>query len=93
MLPDDAIELVEKCEQQSLKVFGVAAICLTDEFCLPMMEHDLDLSKAKKNRYTLAKKHLEKFVGSGLFFEVICPMLYPGGPPRPEWWGLTTSEK
>ena len=60
----DAIELVEICHENGLRILGIDSFIVTERKTQPFMEHSIDLSDSKDS-YKTAKDflNLKKIVG------------------------------
>ena len=72
LLPDDAIELVRRCKEVGIEILGADAFRITDKNTQPDMANDLRTPVPRETCWSLATAHLEKYIGSGFFFEVVC---------------------
>lgn len=67
---ENAIELVNICQQNGLPILGVDSFFVTEAKTLPFLEHSIDLSDSQ-NSYKDAKAFLNLKKDLGFVFEVV----------------------
>lgn len=70
---EDAIELVNLCQQYNLPVLGIDSFIITDTKTQPFMEHSIDYSNIleSQNSFDLARAFLESKKAYGFVFEIV----------------------
>lgn len=76
LLPKVAIDLINECEKQSIKISGIDGFYLTSESTQPSMEDSMDLSAYIENNnfrevYEIARNFILARIEKGLYFEVV----------------------
>ena len=72
--PENALEVIEDCEQTGTVIYGVDGFVLYDDGRIqPFMEHSVDYSgvQDKNTVYQLAKMFVDEKKNLGLFFEIV----------------------
>lgn len=77
--PADAIELVSRCKERNIPLYGIDGFALTKSTTQPFLEHSISLDQ-DGNSYEKAKRFLEGYVDSGLYFEVVYAEQGEAGP-------------
>ncbi len=67
---ENAIELVNICQQNGLTILGIDSFIVTETKTQPFMEHSIDLSDSQ-NSYKDAKAFLNLKKDLGFVFEVV----------------------
>ena len=69
----DALEFVEECSRNGIKILGIDGFFITDKTTQPSLRDSIDFSTELyyRNIHTIAKKFIER-KEDNLYFEIVC---------------------
>ncbi len=68
--PADAIELVSRCKEGNISLYGIDGFALTKSTTQPFLEHSISFDQDRSS-YEKARRFLEGYIDSDLYFEVV----------------------
>jgi len=68
----DAIKVVEKCQELNKRVYGIDAFILNEPYIQPFLEFSRDYGDDHSDKvYTEAIRHIQKYSDKGFVFEIV----------------------
>jgi hypothetical protein len=68
-----ALQFIENCEKQNIRIFGVDGFFISDEKTQPSLENSIDFSilPSQEGIYEMAKQLIQRS-NDGMYFEIVC---------------------